>query len=73
MARDIHNVTDDVSLVMREVIDATENAMVLETALHLNKGSKSTNAKDYIKTQMASKRQLNSRLQTSGKQISKDA
>jgi len=63
LARDIHNVTDDVSLVMREVIDATENAMVLETALHLNKGAKSANAKDYIKTQMASKRQLNSRLQ----------
>ena len=63
MARDIHNVADDVSLVMREVIDATENAMVLETALHLSKGSKSTNAKDYIKTQVASKRQLNNRLQ----------
>ena len=62
MARDIHNVADDVSLVMREVIDATENAMVLETALHLNKGAKSTNAKDYIKTQMASQRQLNNRL-----------
>lgn len=63
MARDIHNVTDDVSLVMREVIDATENAMVLETALHLNKGAKSANAKDYIKTQVASKRQLNNKLQ----------
>ena len=63
MARDIHNVTDDVSLVMREVIDATENAMVLETALHLNKGAKSANAKDYIKTQVASKRQLNKKLQ----------
>lgn len=63
MARDIHNVADDVSLVMREVIDATENAIVLETALHLNKGAKSTNAKDYIKTQVASKRQLNNKLQ----------
>jgi hypothetical protein len=63
LARDIHNVTDDVSLVMREVIDATENAMVLETALHLNKGAKSANAKDYIKTQVASKRQLNNKLQ----------
>lgn len=63
MARDIHNVTDDVSLVMREMIDATENAIVLETALHLNKGAKSDNAKDYIKTQVASKKQLNNKLQ----------
>ena len=63
MARDIHNVTDDVSLVMREVIDATENEIVLQTSLHLNKGAKSDNAKDYIKTQVASKRQLNNKLQ----------
>ena len=63
MARDIHNVADDVSLVMREVIDATENEIVLQTSLHLNKGAKSDNAKDYIKTQVASKRQLNNKLQ----------
>lgn len=63
MARDIHNVADDVSLVMREVIDATENEIVLQTSLHLNKGAKSDNAKDYIKTQVASKRQLNKKLQ----------
>lgn len=71
MARDIHNVTDDVSLVMREVIDATENAMVLETALHLNKGAKSNNAKDYIKTQVASKKQLNNKLQQVAKKSQK--
>lgn len=62
MAKDINNVTDDISLVMREVIDATENAIVLETALQLHKGSNTDSTKDYIKKQKATKKQFDKRL-----------
>lgn len=62
MAKDINNVTDDISLVMREVIDATENAIVLETALQLHKGSNTNSTKDYIKKQQSTKSQFDKRL-----------
>lgn len=62
MAKDINNVTDDISLVMREVIDATENAIVLETALQLHKGSNTNSTKDYIKKQQSTKNQFDKRL-----------
>lgn len=62
MAKDINNVTDDISLVMREVIDATENAIVLETALQLHKGSNTDSTRDYIKKQQSTKKQFSKKL-----------
>lgn len=62
MARDINNVIDDVSLVIRESIEATENAVVLQIGSNLNKGSKSKDIDTYIKKQKSSKIQFNKKL-----------
>ena len=62
MARDINNVTDDISLVMRELIDATENAIVLETAVQLHKGSKTNDPKEYVKKQNSNNREFNNKI-----------
>lgn len=62
MARDINNVIDDVSLVIRESIDATENAVVLQIGSNLNKGSKGNDIDKYIKTQQTSKIQFEKKL-----------
>jgi len=62
VAKDINKVTDDISLIVREMIDATENAMVLEVGLQLNKGADAQNTQDYLKKQMATNKQFDKKL-----------
>lgn len=62
MAKDINKVTDDISLIVREMIDATENAMVLEVGLQLNKGADAQDTKEYLKKQMATNKQFDKKL-----------
>lgn len=58
MAKNINKVTDNISLAMREMIDATENEMILEVGLQLHKGSNSEDTKKYLKTQVSNKKNL---------------
>jgi hypothetical protein len=62
MAKDIHKITDEVSLVMRELIETTENNVVYEIGLALNKGADKNDVTTYKKTQVIEKPKLTKKI-----------
>jgi hypothetical protein len=61
--KDINDVTDDISMIMREVVDATEANMLTEIALSLNIDTeKLKSPKDYLIKQASQQKALHQRL-----------
>jgi hypothetical protein len=70
--KDINDVTDDISMIMREVVDATEANMLTEIALSLNIDiEKVTSPKDYLIKQASQKKALHQKLLVLSKQAEK--
>lgn len=62
--KDINDVTDEISLIMREVVEATESNLLFEIANTLEKHSEGAkSSEDYLRKQMSENKALQQRLQ----------
>lgn len=67
--KDINDVTDDIAMIMREVVEATENNMLAEIAMSLNINLNGIiSPKDYLLKQAAKNKELQKKLLAMGKQ-----
>lgn len=62
--KDINDVTDEISLIMREVVEATESNLLFEIANTLEKHSDGVkSSEDYLRKQMSENKALQQRMQ----------
>jgi hypothetical protein len=62
--KDINDVTDEISLIMREVVEATESNLLFEIANTLEKHSEGAkSSEDYLRKQMSENKALQQRMQ----------
>ena len=67
--KDINDVTDDISMILREIVEAAESNMITETAVTMNTDLEGVNnAKDYLNKQAAKNRAYQKRLMDLAKQ-----